>query len=247
MIPEPILIILGITLLTYLGSGVGTLTGFGTSTIMVPVLALFIPLTTVLLLVGIIHWFTDIWKIGLFREGINWRLIILFGAPGIIATHLAARAVFELPLTLLTRVLGTLLIIYVLTLLFKPNLQFPKTDKTAIAGGTLYGALAGIFGIGGAIRSAFLTTYKLPKAVYIATTGAISLGIDTIRITTYLDGGASLSTPLLIGLIIFIPTSYLGAKTAEKIVRKIPEKKFRRIIGIFLLIIGIQLTVAPTL
>ncbi len=242
-----IILVVGITLLTYLGSGVGTLTGFGTSTIMVPVLALFYPLPTTLLLVGIIHWFTDIWKMGLFREGINLRLILFFGITGVIATYLAARAVFELPQTLLTRTLGLILIGYVVLLFFKPNFQLPKNKTTALIGGTLYGALAGIFGIGGAIRSAFLTTYNLPKAVYIATTGAISIIVDTIRITAYVDGGAMLTTPLFLGLILFVPASYLGSKSAEKVVRKIPKEKFRKLIAVFLLIIGIQLALVPTL
>ncbi|WGI18034.1 sulfite exporter TauE/SafE family protein [Methanonatronarchaeum sp. AMET-Sl] len=244
---ETILLILGIAVLTYIGSGIGTLTGFGTSTIMVPVLVLFLPLPTVLLLVGIIHWFTDIWKIGLFKEGIEWHLILLFGVPGIITTYLSARLVFELPLTILTRLLGLLLIFYVLYLLYNPKSSLPRNKGTALAGGAIYGVLAGIFGIGGAVRGAFLTAYNLPKSTYIATTGAISLAIDTTRITTYIDGGASLTTPLLIGLLIFIPTSYYGSKTAEKIVRKTPKNKFRKIIAIFLLIIGIQLLIAPTL
>jgi uncharacterized protein len=53
-----------VAVLTLVASAVGTMTGFGTSTIMVPALARFFPLAQVLLLVGIIHWFGNIWKIG---------------------------------------------------------------------------------------------------------------------------------------------------------------------------------------
>lgn len=45
--------------LTLIASCIGTMTGFGTSTIMVPVLSLFLPLPLVLLFAGIIHWFGD--------------------------------------------------------------------------------------------------------------------------------------------------------------------------------------------
>jgi hypothetical protein len=51
----------------------GTLTGFGTSKIMVPVLVFLYLLPQTLFLV-IIHWFGDIWKMLLFRSGIRWRL-----------------------------------------------------------------------------------------------------------------------------------------------------------------------------
>ncbi len=76
-----------ITLLTILASGIGALTGFGTSTIMVPILLFFLPLTQTLLLVGIIHWFGDIWKILLFREGLQWKLIFTFGITKIIIVN----------------------------------------------------------------------------------------------------------------------------------------------------------------
>jgi uncharacterized protein len=55
-----------IAVLTLLASTVGTMTGFGTSTIMVPVLASFLALPQVLLLVGVIHWFGNLWKMLLF-------------------------------------------------------------------------------------------------------------------------------------------------------------------------------------
>lgn len=45
--------ILWLSLLTLAAAMVGTATGFGTSTIMVPVLSLFVPMPVVLLFVGI--------------------------------------------------------------------------------------------------------------------------------------------------------------------------------------------------
>ena len=72
-----------LTLLTFLVSIIGTITGFGMSTIMVPVVLLFLPLPETLLFVGVIHWFGDLWKILLFKHGIHKKLLIYFGIPGI--------------------------------------------------------------------------------------------------------------------------------------------------------------------
>ncbi|MCO5382844.1 MAG: hypothetical protein NHB15_12750 [Methanosarcina barkeri] len=74
--------IIYISLLTLLASIIGTLAGFGISTVMVPILLIILPLPQTLLLVGIIHWFNDIWKILLFREGIRWKLFLLSAFPG---------------------------------------------------------------------------------------------------------------------------------------------------------------------
>src|SRR3989344_434056 len=97
--------ILLISLLTLIAATIGTISGFGTSTIMVPVLVLWFPLPVTLFLVGIIHWFGDIWKVGLFRQGFNWKLILWFGIPGVLLPWVGAHLVFPIPEELLSRVL----------------------------------------------------------------------------------------------------------------------------------------------
>ena len=124
-----------IAALTLIASAVGTLTGFGTSTIMVPILASFLPVPQVLLLVGIIHWFGDIWKMLLFRSGVRWRLIFLFGVTGIVATVIGGIVVFRTPEVLLARVLGAFLLAYVLFIFLKGRFKIPETNVTALAGG----------------------------------------------------------------------------------------------------------------
>ena len=110
--------IIYITILTLIASMVGTLTGFGTSTIMIPILLLFSPLPQTLLFVGIIHWFGDIWKVLLFKKGINWNLILGFGIPGIIASFVGASLTFHISESILMKILGGFLLAYVILLFF---------------------------------------------------------------------------------------------------------------------------------
>jgi hypothetical protein len=79
-----------LSLLTLFGSAIGTATGFGTSTIMIPVMALFVSPSIALLFVGIVHLCGDIWKVLLFKRGFDWRLILGFGLSGIAASFLGA-------------------------------------------------------------------------------------------------------------------------------------------------------------
>jgi len=237
--------ILYITLLTILASGIGTLTGFGTSTIMVPVLLFFLPLPQTLLLVGIIHWFGDIWKIILFKKGFNWKLILTFGIAGIATSYLGASMVFSISEKLLSQILGVFLVAYVLFLFFKPTFKIPKNSITAVSGGALSGFFAGIFGVGGAVRGVFLSAFNLPKAVYITTAGAIAFFIDTTRIATYVLNSITLERQFLWSFLLFIPASFLGAKVAKKIVGHIPQKKFRMVIAIFLFLVGLKFLLFP--
>ncbi len=85
----------------------------------------------------------------------------------------------------------------------------------------------------------------LPKAVYIATAGAIALTIDTTRLTTYIINDARLPVLLLRGLLIFVPASFLGAKIAKSVLDKIPQKYFRKVVAAFLLLMGLKLLLLP--
>ncbi len=232
-----------IAALTVVAAGVGTLSGFGTSTIMVPVLLMFYPLPETLLLVGIIHWFGDIWKMWLFKRGIRWWLWLTFGVTGVLYSMWGAVLSVTAPEELMARILGGFLIIYVGFLFWDPSFQLPASTGVAGLGGAASGFLAGIFGVGGAVRGAFLSAFDLKKAVYIATSGAIAIVIDTVRIGTYVRGGARLQPELMWGLILFIPASLLGADIAKRIVERIPQSSFRLVIAIFLLLAGLRLVI----
>jgi uncharacterized membrane protein YfcA len=234
-----------ILVIVIIASGIGTMTGFGTSTIMIPVLLLFYPVPQTLFFVGIIHFFGNVWKLLLFRKGVRWKLILSFGIPGIAATYLGASLVFNVPATVLLRILGCFLILYVFYLFTKGSFNVKPNLVFGACGGALSGFFAGIFGIGGAIRGLFLTAFDLPKAVYIATAGSIALFIDVTRLTTYFTNGSRLPTLLLYGLPLFILTSFLGAAIAKHFVDKIPQEHFRKIIAVFLLLMGVKLFLLP--
>ncbi len=235
-------LILGVVIIA---SSIGTMTGFGTSTIMVPIMLLFYPVPQTLFFVGIIHFFGNVWKLLLFRKGVRWRLILSFGVPGIAATYLGASLVFDIPAVVLSRILGTFLIIYVVYLFAKSSFKVKPNLVFGACGGALSGFLAGVFGIGGAVRGLFLTAFDLPKAVYIATAGSIALFIDATRLTRYFSKGARLPDMLLYGLPLFIPASFLGAAIAKRVVDKIPQEHFRKIVAVFLLMVGLKLLLLP--
>ncbi|MDO8462014.1 MAG: sulfite exporter TauE/SafE family protein [Deltaproteobacteria bacterium] len=212
---------------------------------MIPILVIFFPPVEAIFLVAIIHWFGNIWKVALFRSGFNLRLLVLFGAVGLVTSYLGAYISLGANEEMLLRILGMFLVGYALFLVFQSKFKIPAGNLTALSGGALSGFFAGIFGIGGAIRSAFLSAFDLPKAVFIATAGAIGLLVDSTRIITYFTGGATLPKELWYGLLLFIPISFVGAQIAKRIVDKIPQDKFRIFVALFLLVIGVKLILFP--
>ncbi len=234
-----------IALLTMLASIIGTLAGFGISTIMVPVLLAILPLPQTLLLVGIIHWFNDIWKMLLFREGIRWRLLLAFGLPGIFTSFIGSSLSLRIPWEILSRALGVFLIAYVLFIIFNQAFKLSQRLSVAASSGALTGFFAGIFGVGGEINAMTLSAFNLEKAVYIATAGAIAFMIDSTRIATYIEGGTRLDPAILSGLLIFIPASLIGAMIGKKGVEKISQEKFRNVVAVFIFLFGLKLVLFP--
>ena len=220
------------------------MSGFGVSTIMTPTLLLFLPFPQTILLVCIIHWFHDIWKIIFFRHGIDWNMFMFFGIPSVVGALWGALQVTQ-QANGLTPWLGIFLIICVVLLLFVPQLTFGYNWLNGLIGGGLSGFFAGLFGIRGAMRSLFLTAYDLRKATFIGTTGAISFMIDSVRLVTYVQQGIRLNDVLLRGLYIFVPASLVGALIGQYLLDKIPQKHFRTVVAFFLLAVGIKLIVWP--
>jgi uncharacterized protein len=237
--------IIFISLLTLLASIIGTLAGFGISTIMVPTLLTVFPLPQTLLLVGIIHWFNDIWKMLLFRKGIRWKLFLAFGLPGIFTSFIGSSLSLRISQEVLSRSLGFFLIAYVLFITFNRTFKLSQRLSVAISGGALTGFFAGIFGIGGEINAVALSTFNLEKAVYIATAGAISFLIDSTRIATYIEGGIRLDPAILSGFLIFIPVSLIGAMIGRRGIEKIPQEKFRNFVAVFIFLFGLKLVLFP--
>ncbi|MBD3272054.1 MAG: TSUP family transporter [Elusimicrobia bacterium] len=232
--------ILLIAFVTVFSSMIGTITGFGLSTIMIPVMLLFYPIKITLLFVGIIHWWGDIWKLILFKKGADWKLILAFGIPGIIMSYVGASLFIAVDSLILKKLLGGFLLVYMVYLFVQKTWQVKTNMVSGLIGGSLSGFFAGIFGVGGAIRSAFLAAYNLPKEVYLFTGAMIALCIDTARIIRYVSGGIILDSTQSILVLCLIPVSLIGAYGAKKILSFVPQERFRLIIAVFLGLIGLK-------
>src|SRR3989338_3664126 len=168
---------------------IGTVVGFGSSTIFLPLALFFVDFKTALILVAFFHVFGNLGRITFFRQGLNKRLILIFGLPGVMLTILGALLVNYAPPELLKLLLGLFLLTFSIISLIKPRFKFKPSTRNAIIGGGLSGFLAGLIGTGGALRGAFLTAFNLKKKVYIATIAVIALTADITRIPIYLGAG----------------------------------------------------------
>lgn len=219
---------------------VGTLAGFGSSTILLPIALLFFDFKTALVLVAFMHLFGNLGRITFFRKGIAWRVLLYFGAIGVLGTLLGALLVSIIDQLLLKGLLGIFLIAYGLFVLLRPSFRMKPTYANMLSGGALSGFLAGLIGTGGALRSAFLTAYNLPKSQYIGTAAAIAIAVDGTRIPLYLKDGLFAGSYYWMLPILFV-LAFVGSYTGKRLVSRIPQGVFSRIVLVCLILAGAKL------
>ncbi len=231
---------IGIATLTLGASAIGTFAGFGSSTVMLPIILLFFPLGESLLFVGAVHLLIGIWKTALYRQGFHWKLILGFGLPGVACSIFGAHLATAVNQQHVERVVGGLLIGYAIILLAKPRLHLKKTGITTAIGGASSGFLAGLSGIGGPVQTAFLSAFNAPRAVLLATMGMLAVGIDVARLTTYLINDVTLPSVLIWSIIIGIPMTFIGSEIAKNISGKLSPHFFHSLVAFILLGVGIK-------
>ena len=102
---------------------IGTVAGFGTSIVFLPIALFFVDFKTALILVAVAHLSGSIGATIFFRHGLDKRLILLFGVPSIILTILGAYLVVYLPQNILEVSLGVFLLIFSIYSFLKPDFQ----------------------------------------------------------------------------------------------------------------------------
>jgi len=226
-------------LAAFISEIVGTIAGFGSSTVFLPLAVFFVDFKTALSLVAIFHIFGNLGRVGFFRRGLDKNMLIRFGLPGVALTFLGALLVSVIPQNLLKGLLGIFLVCYSLMVFWKENYKVKPTLINTLIGGGASGFLAGLIGTGGALRGAFLTGFGLPKDKYIATTAAIALAVDLTRIPVYLSSGF-LENKYYWYIPLLLIIALLGSFSGKQIVGRIPQKKFTKFVLTAILLIGLK-------
>lgn len=229
----PIFIILSI-----LAEVLGTVGGFGSSVFFVPMASYFMNFQTVLGITALFHLSSNITKLGFFRKGFDKTLMLYLGIPAILFVSLGAFLSKYANPKLLTLILGIFLVGFGLLFLLNKTLKVSASKKNAVIGGSLSGLFAGILGTGGAIRGATMTAFNLNKEKFIATSAIIDLGIDLSRSIIYTYNGYVHKQDLYL-IPILIGVSIVGTYFGKKILDKITQAQFKRLVLFLLVGIGL--------
>ena len=218
---------------------IGTMAGFGSSTIFLPLALLFVDFKTAIILVAIFHLFGNLSRIIFFRQGFDKRIILQFGLPSVLLSLLGAFLIGIVPQPALKLILGIFLVVTSISFLTKPGLKFPANTHTFIAGGSATGFITALVGTGGALRATLLQGFNIEKVKYIATAATIALATDATRIPVYISQGF-LTEQYYLYLPILLAIALAGSFIGRKIVRRIDQEKFRKMVLVAIILVSIK-------
>jgi uncharacterized membrane protein YfcA len=218
---------------------IGTVSGFGSSVLFIPLAALFFDFKVVLGITAVFHVFSNVFKIYLFRQGVDRYVLFRLGIPAVIFVIIGAILTAFIPVRMIEIGLSVMLLVLSFVMIFSQKFNIKKTQLNLVFGGALSGFLAGLLGTGGAIRGMTLIAFELEKSAFVATSALIDLGVDASRAGVYIwNGYFSKEYLTLIPALLFV--AWVGSWIGKKILERTSNANFRIIV--LVVIIGTSLS-----
>jgi uncharacterized protein len=222
---------------------VSAVTGFGIGSLLTPLLALRVDLSAAVAAVAVPHVIGTGLRFVLLKGHVNRNVLLSFGitsAAGGLAGALLNGWASNQWLTLL---FGALLLFAGASEISGLARRMRFRGAAAWIAGGLSGLLGGLVGNQGGIRSAAMIGFNLPKDAFVATATAVALFVDGARLPVYLitqgDRIADLTRPIAIASLGVV----IGTLIGSRVLSRIPEVWFRRILAVVLWLLGIAMIV----
>lgn len=216
----------------------GTVGGFGSSMLVMPLAGFFLPFDQALGLTALFHVFSNGAKIILFRKGLSKGLLLSMGLPAVLGVVLGARLTAFLPAEHMMLILSAVLVGLSILFLAAPRLKLEPSVTNATLGGAASGLIAGLVGTGGAIRGLTMAAFDLEKNVFVSTSAWIDMGVDLSRTAVYAGQGYIHAQVwgLLPGLAI---VSVVGSYAGRWLLFRVPQERFRKLVLVLVIAVAV--------
>jgi len=223
----------------FIAAAVASVAGFGSATMTIPFLAWIIGFKEAIILVAFFHGFSNLFKLVALRQMVNLRLMLLYGIPTVITAIVGAYLLEVIAPKGIGLGVGIFLILFAIYSLINPSKTLPEKDYILVTGGLLSGFTAGLIGLGGVIRGAFLISTKIRKETYVATSAAIALCTDIARCTTYVVRG-NLESQYFWYIPVLIVVAFAGTRLGVRLLKRLPELIVKQVVLVVLVLASIS-------
>ena len=247
-----------VSLAALLASCLTFFSGFGLGTLLMPVVALFLPVEVAIAVTAIVHLANNLFKLALVGKKADCSVVWRFGAPAVLAALLGAwllNALSGLPtlfeyqwlgrafaVSVVKFIIGVLIFAFV-WLELSPRFAKMSFDARYLPlGGALSGFFGGLSGHQGAFRSMFLIKSGLDSQRFIATGVVLAVLVDVARMLVYGWSFSANTANVQWTMVLSASFSaFVGAYLGAKLLHKVTLRTIQRLVSVLLVLIGLGL------
>jgi uncharacterized membrane protein YfcA len=247
-----------VSLAALLASCLTFFSGFGLGTLLMPVVALFLPVEVAIAVTAIVHLANNLFKLALVGKKADRSVVWRFGAPAVLAALLGAwllnmlsglPTLFEyqwlgreFAVSVVKFIIGVLILAFV-WLELSPRFAKMSFDARYLPlGGALSGFFGGLSGHQGAFRSMFLIKSGLDSQRFIATGVVLAVLVDVARMLVYGWSFSANTANVQWTMVLSASFSaFVGAYLGAKLLHKVTLRTIQRLVSVLLVLIGLGL------
>lgn len=250
--------VLWVSLAALLASCLTFFSGFGLGTLLMPVVALFLPVEVAIAVTAIVHLANNLFKLVLVGQKADRSVVLRFGVPAVLMALFGAwllNALSGLPpvfeylafgrtvsVSMVKFIIGLLILGFV-WLELSPQFSKMSFDPRYLPlGGALSGFFGGLSGHQGAFRSMFLLKSGLNQPSFIATGVVLAVLVDVARMLVYgwsfSTHAAQINWAMVLSASLF---AFAGAYLGAKVLHKVTLRTIQYIVSALLVVIGLGL------
>jgi len=226
-----------IIIAAYFCSIVSGLTGMGGGFLLLVLLSPLFPPAILIPFHGSLQLISNLSRLTLFFKHINWRITLLFASGALIGATAGSRVVIDIPTNYFRLFLG----IAILIMTWMPKLKnVPRIPGVFFYVGGVSTFLSLFIGATGPLIAPFFLKAGLTKEGLVASKAACQIPLHIFKILVYLSTGFLLAPwlPILAGA---VPAMFLGIWTGKKLLGRVPEKRFYRLLQVVITLLALRL------
>lgn len=223
-----------------IGVGAGTLggvVGFGSSVIMVPLLAFVFGPKAAIPIMAVASLMANASRVAIWWRTIDWRAVFTYSITAIPCAALGARTLLALEPRAVELALGVFLVATVpmRRVLGRQGFTIARWHLAIV--GAAIGFLTGIVASTGPVNAPFFLAYGLVKGAYLSTEALASAFVYLTKSVVFWQGGA-LPLDMLARGVIVGSSLMVGSWLAKRLVERMTPGDFRFVMDILLLLAG---------
>lgn len=218
---------------------VGSVAGSGGSTILLPVLVLYYGVHDAVPILTIANFSANVSRMIINRREIVFPVAGWFVLGAFPMSVLGAWLFVVADASLLTRLLGALLIVVVVWRRLRPQPPIRRSAAWFWPVGSVCGFLEGIMGTVGPLMAPFFLAYGLMRNAYIGTDALATVAMQGTKLAVF--GGAQVLKPeLIVAGFTLIPFMIGGTIIGKRLLERVPERVFAVLIEGMLVVAGLN-------